>query len=114
MKRYVMAALAAAVGLGMTLVMAASPQVEAAMQALRAVGDDPGKLKIYCDIQTAAEALGEKEDAAAEERIDAMTKQLGPDFEKAFATVEALDENSADAKEFYSVVDQLDEKCTKR
>jgi hypothetical protein len=109
-----MAAVAAAVGLGATWVLAASPQVEAAMKTLRAVGSDPGKLKIYCDIQKATEALGEKEDQKAEEQIDAMTKQLGPDFEKAFASVENLDENSADAKDFYKVVDELDDKCTKR
>jgi len=63
--------------------------------------------------RSGAEALGDKEDPAAEEKIDAMTKQLGPDFEKAFAVMEDLDENSADAKEFYEAFDQLDTKCTK-
>ena len=111
MKRYLGAAVAVAVGLGATLVMAASPQVEAAMKALQAVGNDAGKLKIYCDIQKATEALGEKEDPAAEAKIDEMTKQLGSDFEKAFAAVEKLDENSADAKEFYGVLDALEAKC---
>lgn len=115
MKRnLVAAAVAATVGLGATLVMAASPQVESAMKTLRAIGGDPGKLKVYCDLQAASEALGEKEDAAAEARIDAMTKQLGPDFEKAFAAADDLDEKSADAKEFYAAADELESKCAKK
>ena len=113
MKRNLMVALVAAVGLGAPLVMAASPPVAEAIKTLQTVGNDPARLKIYCDIQQAAEALGDKEDPAAEEKIDAMTKQLGPDFEKAFAVMEDLDENSADAKEFYEAFDQLDTKCTK-
>jgi hypothetical protein len=115
MKRNIVAAaVAATVALGATLVMAASPQVESAMKTLRTIGSDPGKLKIYCDLQAASEALGEKEDAAAEARIESMTKQLGPDFEKAFAAVDDLDENSADAKAFYAVADELEAKCTKK
>jgi hypothetical protein len=113
MKRNLMFALLAAVTLGAPLVMAASPPVAEAIKTLQTVGNDPARLKLYCDIQQAAEALGDKEDAAAEEKIDQMTKQLGPDFEKAFAVMEELDENSADAKEFYEAFDQLDTKCTK-
>lgn len=113
MKRNLMVALVAAIGLGAPLVMAASPPVAEAIKTLQAVGNDPARLKLYCDIQQAAEALGDKEDAAAEAKIDEMTKQLGPDFEKAFAVMEDLDENSADAKEFYEAFDQLDTRCTK-
>lgn len=108
------AAMAATAALGASLVMAASPQIESAMKTLRAISNDPGKLKVYCDLQAASEALGEKEDAAAEARIESMTKQLGPDFEKAFDAAENLDENSADAKEFYAVADELDAKCAKK
>jgi hypothetical protein len=115
MKRsFAAAAMAATVALGATLVMAASPQVESAIKTLRAVAGDPGKLKTYCDLQAATDAIGEKEDAAAEARIESLTKQLGPDFEKAFETAENLDENSADGKAFYAAADELDGKCGRK
>ena len=109
MQRYLVAA-AAAVCLGAT-VMAASPEIEAAMKTLTAMSNDPARLKLYCDLQTEIGAMGEKEDPVAEERIEGMIKQLGPDFEKAWTAADALDESSADAKEFYAFIDQIEGKC---
>jgi hypothetical protein len=108
--RYFVAA-AAAVCLGATLVMAASPQIEAAMKTLGTISNDPAKLKLYCDLQTEIGAMGEKEDQAAEERIEGMIKQLGPEFETAWTAADTLDETSADAKEFYAFIDQIESKC---
>jgi hypothetical protein len=109
MQRYLVAA-AAAVCLGAT-VMAASPEIEAAMKTLTAMSNDPARLKLYCDLQTEIGAMGEKEDPVAEERIEGMIKQLGADFEKAWTAADALDESSADAKEFYAFIDQIEGKC---
>ena len=109
MQRYLMAA-AAAVCLGAT-VMAASPEIEAAMKTLTAMSNDPARLKLYCDLQTEIGAMGEKEDPVAEERIEGMIKQLGPEFEKAWTVADTLDESSADAKEFYAFIDQIEGKC---
>ncbi len=109
MQRYLVAA-AAAVCLGAT-VMAASPEIEAAMKTLSAMANDPARLKLYCDLQTEIAAMGEKEDQAAEDRIEGMIKQLGPDFEKAWTAADALDESSADAKEFYAFIDNIEGKC---
>ena len=110
MQRYLVAAVAA-VCLGATMVMAASPQIEAAMKTLGALANDPAKLKLYCDLQAEIGAMGEKEDPVAEERIEGMIKQLGPEFETAWTAADTLDETSADAKEFYAFIDQIEGKC---
>jgi hypothetical protein len=112
MNRIVTVFVAAGIGLGATLVMAASPAVNAAIKAMKAVAADPAKLKTYCAMQKATEALGEKEDAAAEAKIDAMAKQLGPEFNKAMEAVGDLDEKTADGKEYYAVVEEIDAKCS--
>jgi hypothetical protein len=111
MKRTLTACMLVTLGLGATYVMAASPAVESAIKTLKAVAADPARFKTFCDMQKAAEALGEKEDAAAEAKIEALAKQLGADFEKAWSAGDDLDENSADGKEYFAAVDELDSKC---
>jgi hypothetical protein len=111
MTRILIAGVAAAVSLSATYVMAASPPVESAIAALRAVAADPAKFKTYCAMTEASEALGEKEDAVAEAQIDGMAKQLGPDFEKAMEGVDDLEENSPDGRAYYAVVDEIEAKC---
>lgn len=110
MKRYLVA-VAAALSLGATWVMAASPEIESAMKTLGTMANDPARLKLYCDLQNEIANMGEKEDPAAEDRIEAIIKQLGPDFEKAWTAADTLDDTSADAKEFYAFIDSIEAKC---
>jgi hypothetical protein len=111
MNRIVIAC-AAAVALGAGVVLAASPQVDAAIKAIQAVGADAAKLKTFCELTSALEAAGEKEDPELQKKVDDLMAKLGPDFEAAWEVGDGLDENSADAKEFNAAVDALAEKCT--
>jgi hypothetical protein len=112
MKRILVAYVA--VGLGAMVALAASPEIEAAIKTLKAIGGDAGKLKMFCDLSKVMVAIGDKDDPAAEKQIDDYVKQLGSDFEAAWNAGDDLDENSADAKEYYAVVDALEERCPKQ
>jgi hypothetical protein len=110
----------AAVGaLGANLVLAASPQVDAAIKTIQAAGADTAKMKAFCDLvdlQDGADdkegtATADKEDPATEKQVDALLAQLGADFESAWDVGEEIDENSADGKEYNAAVDALAEKC---
>ncbi len=58
MKRVVVAAVA--VCLGVCSVLAASPKIEAALKTFKSVAADPGKLKTFCEMDSAMEAASEK------------------------------------------------------
>lgn len=90
---------------------AADPKVDSAIGVFKALESDPGKLKIYCEMDDVVEAQGDKEDAAADAKIDGYIDQLGPDFEAAWETSEETDENSADGKLLSAAVDALGDKC---
>jgi hypothetical protein len=109
MKRVVVAAAAAC--LGVYSVMAASPKIEAALKTFKAVAADPGKLKTFCELDTAMQAADEKKDKEAAGKADALMKQLGPEFENAWNAGNDLDEKSADAKAYAKGFDALIEKC---
>lgn len=109
MKRVTLAVAAAC--LGAYSVMAASPKIEAALKTFKAVAADPGKLKTFCTMDAAMEAAAEKKDKSAAGKINALMKQLGPDFETAWNAGEDLDEKSADGKAFAGGVDALVAKC---
>lgn len=101
----------AALVLGAGVVTAASPQVDLAIKAVEAVGSDPGKLKLFCELNKLLQAAGEKEDSAAQKQIENLVAQIGPDFSAAWDIGDELDENSEDGQEFYEAVDTLAEKC---
>jgi hypothetical protein len=109
MMRVIVAAVA--VCLGVYSVMAASPKIEAALKTFKAVAADPGKLKTFCAMDSAMEAASEKKDKAAAGKIDALMKQLGPEFEAAWTAGDDLDEKSADAKAYGAGLDTLIGKC---
>jgi len=110
MKRVVCTAVA--VFLAAAPAFAASPKVEAAVKTFKAVSVDSGKLKTFCDMTKVMDAMGEKQDAAAEAKIQGFMKQLGADFESAWNVGDDLDENSADGKVLNAALDDLAGKCT--
>jgi hypothetical protein len=117
MKRVLMASLgacAAAIvgtGLGTGIAPAASPQVDLAIKAVQAVGNDPARLKVFCEFHKLLQTVGDNEDEAAQKQIEALVTRIGPDFSAAWDVAEELDENSEDGEEFYDAVETLAEKC---
>ena len=110
MKRLVIAAFAAA--LTAHGVLAASPKVESAIKTFKDVSADPPRVKLFCELVQTMDAMGDKDDAAAEAKISDMMKQLGPDFEAAWNAADDLDENSADGEAYSTAMDQLTTKCS--
>jgi hypothetical protein len=90
---------------------AASPKVESAIKTFKSVGGDAGKLKIFCDMKKVMDAQGEKEDAAADAKIDGFMKQLGNEFQTAWNAGDEVDENSADGDALNKALDDLSAKC---
>lgn len=92
---------------------AASPKIDAAIKTFKAMPGDQGKMKTFCEMSKVMAATGEKEDKAADAKIDGLMKQLGPDFEKAWSAGDDLTETSPDAKVYQAAMDELMGKCPK-
>jgi hypothetical protein len=107
-----LAACAAALCLVASPALAASPKIDAAVKTFKAVAGDAGKLKTFCAMSKVMESAGEKEDPKIDAQIQGFIKQLGPDFETAWAAGEDVDENSADGKVYNAALDDLSGKCS--
>lgn len=113
MKRVLMMGVGACAALviGASSVPAQDASVAGAIKAIEAVGADPGKLKLFCELNNLVESAGEKEDPALDAKIDDALGKLGEDFSSAWEVGEGLDESTEDGKKFYGAVDALAEKC---
>ena len=109
MRRLLIATIAA--GLAVSPALAASPKVDTAIKTFKSVAADTGKMKTFCEMTKVMSEAGEKEDKVADAKIDTLMKQLGPDFEKAWAVGDDLGENSAEAKDYHGAMDDLMKKC---
>ncbi len=109
MRRILVAALAAS--FASSPVFAASPKVDSAIKLFKAMAGDNARMKTFCEMTKVMSQAGEKEDKAADAKIDALMKQLGPDFEKAWAAGDDIAENSPDAKDYHGAMDDLMKKC---
>ena len=92
--------------------LAATSTADSAVATFKAVGADAGKLKIFCEMNTAMDKAGDNHDAAAEAQIDGYVKQLGPDFESAWNSGDSIDENSPDGEKLNAALDELANKCS--
>ena len=94
---------------------AADPKIDAALKAFEQVAADPAKLTTYCAMAKLMDETGEdeKKATAAEPRIEAYMKALGPEFDDAIATVEALGEKAPETKVLDDTIDKIDQKCPK-
>jgi hypothetical protein len=109
MQRAVVAGLAAC--LGAYAVLAASPQVESAIKAFKAVGADPDKLNSFCTMTKTLDSADEKDDEAADTKVADLLKQLGSDFEAAWKTAQDVEEDSEDGKALNGAIDEVIGKC---
>jgi hypothetical protein len=111
-----MRALAAAVALSLVTApaLAASPQVEAAIKALEAIGADAKRLDRFCKVMEVVEGLQDRIDQLETEMANSLDQLLGADFKAAREAVRKIEEEaqeSADAKALNAAMDQLSDKC---
>jgi hypothetical protein len=102
----------AAVSLTAMTARAADSKVDSAVATFKAVENDAGKLKIFCEMSATMDKAGENPDAATDAKIDGYMKELGPDFATAWNAGEGVDESSADGKKLDAALDELGNKCS--
>lgn len=102
-------------GLFVSPALAADANVEAAIKTFESVANDPGKLKIYCEMNKAMDAAEEDMDdnkaTALDKKMNEYIKQLGADVEGAFEAGADLDPDAEDGKAYDAALDKLDSKC---
>ena len=105
-------AIAGIVCLMSTAAFAVDAKVDSAVKVFAATASDPAKLKTFCEMSDAMDAAGDKNDTAADAKVDGYMKTLGPDFETAWNAGENIDEASADGKALSQAIDNLASKCS--
>jgi hypothetical protein len=91
-----------------------------AQNVVQIITSDKVKTEAYCDLNKLkgqVKAAAQKNDAA----LEALSKQaealvagkLGPEYFKLMDGLEQVDPNSSEAKEFMSILSELDQRCTK-
>ena len=91
-----------------------------AQNVVQIITSDKVKTQAYCalkKLENEVKAAAQKNDAA----LEALSKQaeslvankLGPEYFKLMDGLEQVDPNSSEAKEFMSILSQLDKNCTK-
>jgi ABC-type transporter Mla subunit MlaD len=78
------------------------------------------KTQAYCDLtelEGQVKAAAEKNDTTTLEtlgnRAEALIDKLGPEYYKLMDGLEQVDPKSSEAKEFMSILSELDKSCTK-
>jgi hypothetical protein len=96
------------------------PTKAEAQNVVQIVTSDKVKTQAYCDLTklegevTAAE---QKKDSktleALSKQAEALVDQLGPEYSKLMDGLEQVDPKSSEAKEFMSILSELDKSCIK-
>ena len=91
-----------------------------AQNVVQIITSDKAKTQAYCDLtklEDQVKAAAQRNDT---ERLEALSKQaeelidkLGPEYYKLMDGLEQVDPKSSEAKEFMSILSELDNRCTK-
>ena len=91
-----------------------------AQNVVQIITNDKAKAQAYCDLSKLSdqvEAAGQKNDTKKVEtlakQVDALVAKLGPEYSKLMNGLEEVDPDSSEAKEFMSILSELDKRCTK-
>ena len=91
-----------------------------AQNVVQIISSDKAKTQAYCDLtklEGQVRAAAQKNDSstlqALEGQADALLGQLGPEYFKLMDGLEEVDPKSGEAKEFMSILSELDKRCTK-
>jgi hypothetical protein len=91
-----------------------------AQKVVQIITSDKVKTQAYCDLtklEVQVKAAAEKNDTKTLEPLskqaDALIDKLGPEYFKLMDGLEQVDPKSSEAKEFMSILSELDKRCTK-
>jgi hypothetical protein len=100
-----------AVTLGACPCIAAGPKIDEVIKTFNAVSADTAKLKIFCDMTKAMDAMGDKQDSADEAKIQGYVKRLGTEFETAWNAISDVDAETPDGRAITAALDDVAGKC---
>jgi hypothetical protein len=96
------------------------PTTADAQNVVQIITSDKVKTQAYCDftkLEDQVKAAAQKNDTKTLEPLskqaDALVDKLGPEYFKLMDGLEQVDPNSTEAKEFMSILSELDKSCTK-
>lgn len=99
---------------------AAKPTKADAERIVKMISADKNKVKTYCDLAKLSEEIDQadqkKDTKKVEEladKMDAMAKQLGPDYVKFTEGLDAINQDSKEAQDISAVLEPLDKLCGK-
>jgi len=91
-----------------------------AQNVVQIITSDKMKTQAYCDLtklEGQVKAAAEKKDTKTLEALstqaDALIDKLGPEYYKLMDGLEQVDPKSSEAKEFMSILSELDTRCAK-
>jgi len=98
---------------------APKPTKADAQNVVQIVTSDKVKTQAYCDLTELydqAEAAQQQTDTktleALSKQADTLLRKLGPEYSKLMEGLEQVDPKSSEAKEFVSILSELDKSCT--
>jgi hypothetical protein len=98
----------------------ARPTKADAQKVVQIITSDQVKTEAYCDLtklEGQVKAAEQKNDTktleALSKQADALVDKLGPEYYKLMDGLEEVDPKSSEAKEFMSILSELDKRCTK-
>jgi len=98
---------------------APKPTKADAQNVVQIVTSDKVKTQAYCDLTKLydqAEAAQQQTDTktleALSKQADTLLRKLGPEYSKLMEGLEQVDPKSSEAKEFVSILSELDKSCT--
>src|SRR6516225_7428431 len=96
------------------------PTTADAQNVVRIVTSDKVKTQAYCDLTNLEDRVKAVQETTDTKTVDTFTKQAealidkhGPEYFKLMDGLEQVDPNSSEAKEFMSILSELDKSCTK-
>jgi hypothetical protein len=99
---------------------APKPTKADAQKVVQIITSDKVKAQAYCDLnelEGQVKVAEQKNDAktleALSKQAEALVEKLGPEYYKLMDGLEEVDPKSSEAKEFISILSELDKRCTK-
>ena len=91
-----------------------------AQNVVQIITSDKVKTQAYCDLNKLEDQVKAVQQNTDTKTVETLTKQaealidkLGPEYFKLMDGLERVDPKSSEAKEFMSILSELDKKCTK-
>jgi phage-related minor tail protein len=95
----------------------AKPSKADVQKVLVSIASDPAKVTTYCQLNKINQQMAQvdQKDQKKMEQLgtqaDGLMQKLGPDYNRVMDGLDAVDENSAEGKEYAALFAPLDSKC---